>query len=55
MQTGGFSEETKKLKEFLMLLDTEQDTSPILKDIELFFFEPQNRPLIKLDDISSRQ
>jgi len=47
-----FSEEAKQLKQFLLDLDSEQETQLVLKEIEIFIFSPENRWRLKTDDIS---
>lgn len=48
-----FSEEAKQLKQFLLDLQSEQETQLVLKEIENFVFSPENRWRLKTDDISN--
>lgn len=50
-----FSEEAKQLKQFLLDLETEQETQIVLKEIEKFLFSPDNRWRLKTDDISKKK
>lgn len=47
-----FSEEAKQLKQFLLDLESEQETQIVLKDIEKYLFSPENKWRLKTDDIS---
>lgn len=52
LDQGIFSEETKKLKEILLLLAAGQDSLNILKEIEELFYLEENRRKFKPDEIS---
>lgn len=49
-----FSEEAKKLKQFLLELEGGHETQIVLRDVESFLFDPDNRWRLKQDDISRR-
>ena len=51
--TCAFSEEALQLKEFLLELETGQETRTVLTDVEKFLFDPENRSRLKPDDISN--
>lgn len=53
--TSVFSEEAKKLKQFLLELEGGHETQTVLKDVENFLFDPDNRWRLKQDDISRRE
>lgn len=50
--TNVFSEEAKQLKQFLLELEGGHESQSVLKDIESFLFDPDNRWRLKQDDIS---
>lgn len=50
-----FSEEAKQLKQFLLELDTGNETQTVLKEIERYLFDPDNKWRLKQDDISTVQ
>lgn len=47
-----FSEEAKQLKNFLLELESEQESQVLLKEIEKYLFSSENRWRLKTDDIS---
>ena len=50
--TTVFSEEAKQLKQFLLELEGGHESQTVLKEIERFLFDPENRWRLKHDDIS---